>query len=240
MWNLARVTIKSRAEPSRAEPSRAEPSRAEPSRAEPSRAEPSRAEPSYSCARTPAAADAVGRASLDRLGTGSSTGSGQAPARLRERHRRLSAGRRTAVPARPSPSPPPSRFRPARLARAWRAGACALAGALALSLLLGAGAAQAHDDRACGSCASSACHSVASQPYAPRAPTGVRRIDRRIGEITIYWEPATAGAFAHQWTVRSREAGEGNYSGRSYPNPNKLQPHPHGRLDPDKSIRRPC
>ncbi len=80
----------------------------------------------------------MGRTSLERPGTGSSTGSGRASGRPRERHGRLSAGlRRPAGPAPASSSPPPSGF------PAWRAGACALVTALAL--LLGAGAAEALD-----------------------------------------------------------------------------------------------
>ena len=70
---------------------------------------------------------------------------GRAESRPRERHGRLSfAARRAAVPPPPASSPPPFRFRPARPARAWRAGVCAL-GALAavLVLLLGAGEAEA-------------------------------------------------------------------------------------------------
>ena len=71
----------------------------------------------------------MGRASLHGLGTGSTTGSGRAPGRPRERHDRLTGGLRR--PAGPAPasssSPPPSGFRLPRLARAWRAAACALA-----------------------------------------------------------------------------------------------------------------
>ena len=88
----------------------------------------------------------MGRASLHGLAKGPSTGSGQVPTRPRERHGRLSAG--LGRPAGPAPaSSPPSGFRLPRLARAWRAAACALAAAFALgaafALLLGAGPAGA-------------------------------------------------------------------------------------------------
>ena len=87
----------------------------------------------------------MGRASLHGLGTGPSTGSGRAPGRARERHGRLGAGfRRPAgvAPAPSSPAPPPSGFRLARLARARRAAACALAAAFVLLLAAGPARAQ--------------------------------------------------------------------------------------------------
>ena len=124
-------------------PSRAEPSRAEPSRAEPSRAEPSRAEPSHFCVRTPAAADAVGRA-----------------ARPRERHARTPEGPAHALNPRPRRAAgpassffsflsglvgrlaPASSSRPAVGPRPFRPALAAVLAA-AFSLLLAAGAAEA-------------------------------------------------------------------------------------------------
>ena len=155
----------------------------------------------------------MGRASLDRLGTGSSTGSGRAPARLRERPCRLSVGRRRpADPARHSRSPPPSGFRPARLARAWRASACALAAALVLPLLLGAGAAQAHDEGATGHVHLKLGLDRTSCPNCAHAPTGTAEPGPGLGEITLRWEPATTGPQGNfvRWHIHAKKQTTGN------------------------------
>ncbi len=155
----------------------------------------------------------MGGASLDRLGTGSATGSGRAPARLRERPGRLSLGRRRpADPARHSRSPPPSGFRPARLARAWRASACALAAALVLPLLLGAGAAQAHDEGAEGHVHLKLGLDRTSCPNCADAPTGTAEPGPGVGEITLRWEPATTGPQGNfvRWHIHAKKQSTGN------------------------------
>ena len=103
----------------------------------------------------------------------------RAETRPEERDARLS-GRRPTGPAHASSSPPPSRFRPARVARAWHASACALAAAFVL--LLAAGAAEADDHTVpltvqtaftCANC--------------PAAPAGTAEPGPGAGEITLRW-----------------------------------------------------
>ena len=115
------------------------------------------------------------------MGRAPSAGTGQAPGRPPERHGRLSADRRrAAVPAHPAPSPPPSGLHPARLTRAWRAGASALAAAFALLLAAGAAEADSHTvpltvfhASTCAGC--------------PAAPAGTAEPGPGSGEITLRW-----------------------------------------------------
>ena len=149
----------------------------------------------------------MGRASLHGLGTGSTTGSGQAPTGPRERHDRLSGGRRRpAGPAPASSSPPPCGFRLPRLARAWRAGACALATLLALALFA-AGPAQAHDGTG------GHVHLVEARApcatHCPHTPTGWAEHGPGVGEITLHWNPATTGPAAAFWRVIVEQVGVG-------------------------------
>ena len=120
------------------------------------------------------------RARLTPWSAPPSSGSGralrQAQGRLRtrprERHGRLSPGlRRPAGPAPASSSPPPSGFRLPRLARAMRAGECLRVGHCFV-LLLGAGAAQAHDEGGAGHVHLVDIGGGCSQPECPDAPTG--------------------------------------------------------------------
>ena len=146
----------------------------------------------------------MGRATVDRLGTGPSTGSGPAR-RPRERHRRLSFGaRRPAVPARPSSSPFPSRLRPGRLA----AGLVAAA----LALLLAAGGAGAHDGTA-GHVHLTDTGIGCDLADCPDAPTGFAAPGPKNGEITLHWSPASTGAAATSWNVTIAKSTVGTFIG---------------------------
>ena len=146
----------------------------------------------------------MGRAPLDRLGTGPSTGSGPAR-RPRERHGRLSVGlRRPAVPARPSSSPFPSRLRPGRLA----AGLVAAA----LALLLAAGGAGAHDGTA-GHVHLTDTGIGCDLADCPDAPTGFAAPGPKNGEITLHWSPASTGAAATSWNVTIAKSTVGTFIG---------------------------
>ena len=136
----------------------------------------------------------MGRASLDRLRRGSSTGAGQAAARPRERHGRLGSGLRG--PAGPGPpsssSPTATGSRLPRLARASALAAVCLLLA-AVCLLLAAGMAEAQQACSQGRGGQVDFESGGVQHAdGPNRPTGCA-VPTGNGQITIWWQTASTG-----------------------------------------------
>ena len=124
---------------------------------------------------------------------------GRVESRPRERESRLSFG-----PRRPAgPASSPFSFA-AGLARGWRTGACALAAGL--FLLLGAQAAQAHDDAAAGHVHLEDSGSGGCTSGCPHLPTGYVEPGPGHGQLTVHWTPATTGPAAAEWSVLSRKS----------------------------------